>query len=244
MKKFFGLLGMTLLVSVMAMAFVACGDDDDSDDSGGSGGSSAGSPAASGGAVTPANFSKLKSYEFDMTLTGVSADFVPSAQGAAPPEKVEMSGAFIAPDKMRFTMKLRGEELAVVVIGKDQWVKLGGSWVGPQPGGQAESVIGDLGDGIASSNVKCENAKPEKVNGVDALRCSLSQGDIEKIAKSANPGSATDVSDTKVNLWIAKDGGYPVKLEFTAKDKKTSKDIGVKFELKNVNGNVKIDAPK
>lgn len=254
------LLPLLVLSLAFSAAFVACGDDDDDDKGEKATATATASPRATeraggqqGGRA--GNIADLKSFEYQMTITGL-ADLVgalgaaPGA-GAPPSGEFKVKGAYKAPDRASFTMTIAGQELSSVVIGKDQWVKIGGTWLGPTPadGDAKDSVLAiafwDKGFQTEGADIRCPDAKSEKVNGVDAQRCTLDTKDIRKLAEAlGEDADFGELKDFKLDVWLAKDGGYPVRFEFTAVDSKTNKPIGLKFELTNINGDVKIEAPR
>lgn len=246
-----------LLVLTLALgaALIGCGGGDD-------GKKSDQAPAASatekGGGAATSKLANLKGFEYDMTISGfgellgAAGGTSPGTAGPAASGEFKVKGAYQAPDRSSFTLNLGGQELSNVIIGKDQWVKVGGTWLGPTPasGDAKESVLAiafwDDSFGTKGGILSCANAKNEKVNGVDAQHCGLDTQDVRKLADAFGRDSVDfgDLRDFKLDVWLAKDGGYPVRFEFSGTDSKANKPIGLKFELRNVNGNVRIDAPK
>lgn len=245
-----------LLVSLAFTALaVACGDDDDDKDKGNDEGAKATATAAkasdqkSGGG----KIADLKSFEYEMSIAGLG-NLIGAPGGAGPggvAGEFSVKGAYKAPDRASSTIKIAGQELSNIVIGKEQWLKVGGSWIGPTPADDTakDNVLAiafwDEGFQSDGGNISCPDAKTEKLNGVEVRHCTLDAKDIAKLAAATGEtADFGDLNNIKIDAWLAKDGDYPVKFEFTGTDKTTKKPVGVKFELKNINGDVKIDPPK
>jgi len=77
----------------------------------------------------------------------------------------------------------------------------------------------------------------ESVNGVVSLRYSIGQADIENLRNlGAILGQEGDTQDLpeefNIDLWLAEDGGWPVRMTMTAKGAAdTGGDINLDFSL-------------
>jgi hypothetical protein len=178
---------------------------------------------ALGVAMAPAQaFAKLKSYRVNaqLTLEGTAAE---GPQALA----LGVEGAFVAPDRSQVHVnadvggvKLEEES---ITVGGQAWVKTGGNWVEGDPQFK-------LGDVSPASLLECLDAeqlqrfKPSKqtVNGVDTLRYSIDQAGIEALGCSGavlGQGAAPEglPEDSSMELWLAENGGWPVRLTVTAR---------------------------
>jgi hypothetical protein len=190
-------------------------------------------PAAATAAATPEEgaagaisgpaeaFAKLESYRMNMRLTmeGASAE----GQGAL---ALDLEGAFVAPDRSQTHVNARVGELQLeeesISVGGQTWVKTGDNWVEGEPQFK-------LSDVSPASLLQCLDPeqllrfKPSKetVNGVDSLRYSIDRAGIEALGCSgavlgqeATPDDLPE--DSSMDLWLAEDGGWPVRLTMTA----------------------------
>lgn len=248
-----------VLLTMLALAavFAACGDDDDasSPETAATRQSGESTAAASSGGSDRGLIGNLRSFEYEMSFSGM-ADLIGSVgggTGSAPnAADVKITGAYKSPDRSTFTMNLGGQELTNIIIGAQQWVKIGTTWVGPTPAGESakDSVLAialwDEGFKSNAPDFRCPDAKVEKVNGVDARQCSMDEKTIRQLASAFGEDNLdlAEMKDSKFDIWLAKDGDFPVRFRFTATDRQTNKPIAVVMDLKNVNGDVKIDPPK
>jgi hypothetical protein len=166
-------------------------------------------------------FAKLESYRMNMRLTmeGASAE----GQGAL---ALDLEGAFVAPDRSQTHVNARVGELQLeeesISVGGQTWVKTGDNWVEGEPQFK-------LSDVSPASLLQCLDPeqllrfKPSKetVNGVDSLRYSIDRAGIEALGCSgavlgqeATPDDLPE--DSSMDLWLAEDGGWPVRLTMTA----------------------------
>lgn len=268
-------LWLSLLAAIMALSLVAiaCGDDDDDDDDDNGGGTATATATApvdddaddgddddddddSAGVVTGGSLTDVTSFEYELVFEGDLADlasaFAPTGDAADIPEgELRMSGAFKAPDRARFEINIGDEALlGVVVIGAEQWLNIGGQWIGPTPADTPadENVLAfDFAEDFDTEGLKCEGDS-EDVNGVEAVRCSLSREDLDELADVlAAFGEDVDSSeipeDFEFEVWVAKDGGYPVRVSFGGTDPTTGANLGFTMNISNINGDVEIEPP-
>lgn len=260
------------LLAVAALA--ACsGDDDDADSPVDAG---ADTPAATATATEPAApaveiraESALDSYRYEVTieLSGIPVG------GAILPQVsdellIEISGAVIAPDRqqMRLRVDLGGQALDIetITIGDMLWSRnAGGEWVdGGSPllaivAGELDIVSnpgrlfafdGSEGPALADLQQRIDTgALPrEQVNGVETLRLDLTGDDFAGLfaATSLLPPDASETA--AVTLWIAVDGGYPVRLLVEASGGEGDDEAGIRidFKLSEFNsGTISIEPP-
>jgi hypothetical protein len=182
-----------------------------------------GGESATGETTAPAEaFANLQSYRIAMrfTLEGGTGD----AGGTL---AMDLEGSYVAPDRSQASVSahLGDLELAeeTITVGSQTWVKTGDTWAE----GEAQFDISDLSPASLLQDLKPEQLrvlKPteETVNGVKSLRYSIDRGDIESLGNlGALFGDSTGLEnlpeDFNIDLWLAQDGGWPVRLTMVAK---------------------------
>jgi hypothetical protein len=220
-----------LLVLLAVGLLAACGGDGDEKETTGevtpaAAGATAvatpGEESTTGEAAAPAEaFANLQSYRIAMsfTLEGGTGDMGGTLA-------MDLEGAFVAPDRSQANVSahLGDLELAeeTITVGDQTWVKTGDTWAE----GQAQFDISDLSPASLLQDLKPEQLrvlKPteETINGVKSLRYSIDRGDIESLGNlSALFGDGEGLEnlpeDFNIDLWLAKDGGWPVRLTMAA----------------------------
>ena len=219
-------------------------------------------PAPSEGAFAPGSLGDLNSYRYSMKieLKGLESIFTESIGGltgeepAAFPETMEMeiSGAFVAPDKAETRMRISGldDELAVTAIGNQQWMKWGDLVIGPEvlPGDISEMDFASaIWEGFSeeAGGVTCASEKRETVNDVPSRYCGIDQATFEQLASLfGGTEEMGDIDELSLDMWLAEDGGWPVRLrvhvagtdesgqEFEAKLELDITDINEEIEIK------------
>ena len=197
-------------------------------------------------------FAKLKSYRMNMrfTLEGTAAE----AQGAL---ALDLEGAFVAPDRSQTHVNVRLGDLQLeeesITVGGQTWVKTGDNWVEGKP----EFEVGDLSPGALLQELGAEQLrllKPSKetINGVDSLRYSIDQADVDTLrGLGALFGGNGDLEnmpeDFNVDLWLAEDGGWPVRVTMTARGSTDGGDemsMDFSVDVTDVNdAGIKIEPP-
>ncbi|MGD0204844.1 MAG: hypothetical protein ABSB57_00100 [Dehalococcoidia bacterium] len=201
-----------------------------------------GSPTAEASSPTPQGSSAaacqaiqdLKSYRYTMHFLIESPE--PPTPPATPlptpstlittsissPIDYTVDASYVAPDRFdaMTTMKIHetGEErtVAIVIIGNRHWYKSGDQWTE-----NPNALLGYLPPDICSAifpDLNLPQAEPEResVNGVKALHYSLPDVFSEHaMAQIFGAGSVMDLIMKRLNvdLWLAEDGGWPVRME-------------------------------
>lgn len=167
-------------------------------------------------------FAGLESYRIAMrfTLEGGTGDMGETLA-------MDLEGAFVAPDRSQANVSARLGDLELeeetITVGGQTWVKTGDTWAE----GEAQFDISDLSPASLLEDLKPDQLrllKPTKetVNGIESLRYSIDRGDIESLGNlSALFGDGEGLEnlpeDFNIDLWLAEDGGWPVRLTMAAR---------------------------
>jgi hypothetical protein len=217
-------------------------------------------PSAEG--IAPGSLSGLDSYRYTMKmelqgLESLLTESVGSLTGAEPgttPETIlmDVTGAFVAPDKAEANISIGGLDedlvMSMTVIGDQQWMKLGDLSMGPSP------FEGDLTDmslaeamwsGFSESGgVTCTSEKKETVNGVPSLHCGIDEASFEQLSSlfGGAEGMGGDIDDLSLDMWLAEDGDWPVRLRaHVAGTDESGQDFDAKLEMDITDINEEID---
>jgi hypothetical protein len=274
-RKAFALFGSAVLVALLA----ACGgggDDEDTDtsttttttsaagsstaaSSGGTTSSSGGTTSSSGSSSAPstANFSNLNSYKYTMKMSGKGGALtdITGGLGGSGDLSIEISGAYIKPDKAQTSLKLAGFQTSMTIIGNQQWTTFAGQTQGPTPATQSDvddaNILASFWDSVSPNVKDFKCSGKENVNGVSAQKCTADKAVLDKLAKEQPDFlegiNATSLSNSsKIDMWVA-DAGYPVRVRMDVSGKDTSNadfSYKVDMDVTDINGNFQITAPK
>jgi hypothetical protein len=195
----------------------------------------------------------LTSYRLEMRFTLEGGDT--EGMGAL---SMNLEGAFVAPDRSQTNVSAHlgdlelGEE--AITIGDQSWVKAGDSWVEEEP----QFDLGDLSPAslladFDPAQLRVLKPSQETVNGVKSLRYSIDRADIESLSGlSSLFGSDENLVDLPeqfdISLWLAEDGGWPVRITMTAQGAiESGGEISLDFSLDITDVNdpgIKIEAPE
>ncbi len=222
----------------------------------------AATPTPSEAAFAPGPLSDLNSYRYSikMELKGLESLLAESVGGlagqgpAAFPEtmKMEITGVFVAPDKVEIRMRVSGleDEAAMTVIGNQFWAKLGDLVIGPE---EFTEDISDVDLALAmwegfseeAGGLTCASEKRETVNDIPCRYCGIDQATFEQLASLfGSTEEMGDLDELSLDMWLAEDGGWPVRLrahvagtdesgqEFDAKLEMDITDVNEKIEIK------------
>ncbi len=222
--------------------------------------------------LAPAAALKSFRYEMTMELSGSAASGgsgLPS--GVSLDLKIEMSGAVISPDreqsKLTADLGFLKLDMETIRIGDRVWTRQsGGEW-------QEETAgLGELGLDFSLSPVDLLGADEtgggfetlrsvlgglggtnETVNGVDAVRYDLTSEQFTQAFPSGGlPGELSEgtpedtLEDMKVQLWIARDTGIPVRLimEASTGDGDDEGKMRIELNLTDLNSSeIEIEPP-
>lgn len=228
----------------------------------------AGSPAAAGTpageAVAAGSFGGLNSYRYTMSMELEGLQSLLGEQMAALPGQdptaladhleMEISGAFVAPDKAESHMRISGvdDELVLTVIGDQQWVSMGDMAIGPI------AAMGDVSDldfallmweGFSeeAGGLTCASEKQETVNDIATRYCGIDSASFEQLTSLFGGTEETgDVDEMDLEMWLAEDGGWPVRLRVhVAGTDETGQEYDAKLDMDvtDVNEDIDISPP-
>ena len=188
------------------------------------GGGSTGSGDVTGGAPADiADLAGLESFRWDVTLSGTGASFagaaIPSIPGGGDASEFAASGSWIAPDQAQVEITLAGFAYKQTIKGSEQWTTIAGVTTGPVPATDSAasliyvSAFIDPTTVVDGSSMQCGGS--ENVNGVDAVRCETT-GDINQQIVAGLAGANAQTSEASFVLWVAEEGNYVVRYDFSA----------------------------
>ena len=201
----------------------------------------AATPTPGGQAIPIASLADLKSFRYSITLhleiPGLEDELFPGF--AALLSDVEIRGASVAPDKseMQMTLGESGQVMGAVVIGERTWFSSGEEWTEtPNRASDVSLLSPEKVSGSVIDEEAFAGAKPtkEKLNGVDALHYTANQsglGSLRELLGVAEPENDVPV-ETRMELWLTEDGGYPVRLMIDARGKDAEgEEVSVQLEM-------------
>jgi hypothetical protein len=248
---------LLLVLATLALATAACSSSTGTTAPGGGGNATPNAPAATDqpggngggsglGSATGA-FANMSSYKFKMTLAGGTFGSMLSmlgGAGASGSGALTVSGTVVTKPDVASDIEMSG--FHIIEIGGFDYIDLG-------MGGYTKSAAtgSSMADGFSpekmfSSAISASSADgytkvgSESKNGVDTDHYQASTAALAQYGSVLGVAGATWSSD----VWIAKDGGYPVSMAMiaTATDKSVAYEI--LFDLTNVNDPAnKVTAP-
>lgn len=201
-----------------------------------SGGGSGPNGAAQGSAPSCNSISQIKSYRYQIRLKLQTPAFEASqGESPAPPlgafaqaltdlfSDMQMEGAYVAPDRSQVILTVHGEKLELRSIGSRSWVQANGVWQEQQDTGDltlltpdvvCQDIVADLAPSLAGVQPQRED-----VNGVSADHYRLDKADVKRLPDLLGAGDSSSLPQSfQVDLWLARQGGWPARLKINASD--------------------------
>ena len=241
--------GLSLLVlfAVVAIALSGCSSGKSSPSAAGQfAGDSAGPtipggvPAGDGSGVGGASaaFGNMSNYKFSMTLAGGTWGSMLSALGGAGATgggAFTVSGTVVVKPEKASDVQMSG--FHIIEVGGFQYMDMGlGSYVKTKASGTSmadgfspQKIFSGFAGSSSSSGYN--KVGSENKNGVDADHFQASQTSLAQYGSMLGVPNATWTMD----VWIAKNGGYPVSMAMLAKTSDNSVAYEVLFDITNVN---------
>ncbi len=259
-------LAMATILAIVSLA--ACGGDGEEESAPAAAVTPAaaeeGTPAAAatpaGAALAPGSLTGLNSYRYTMKMELEGLESLLTEQMAAIPGQdptamaeslnLEISGAFVAPDKAESRMRISGvdDELALTVIGNQQWVELGDLAIGPM---EATGDVSELDFALmmweefseGAGGLTCASEKKEKVNDVPTNYCGIDKATLEQLSSLfGGTEEMGDIDELSLEMWLAEDGGWPVRLRVNVEGTDESgQEFKAKLEMDVTDANEDIE---
>jgi len=200
---------------------------------GGGGGGSEAQAAASCDSIR-----QIQSYRYTINLKLQSPAFkmANSTATPAPPlgvfadplealfSDLKLEGAYRAPDRTQAVLRFKGELLELREVGGKSWIAVGNSWREQEPGKEETAltpgvVCKDIVDEITPSLADADSER-ETVNGVEADHYTLNEADLKRLPELlGTTGEAGLPEEYQIDVWLAREGRFPVRLQLGAEDK-------------------------
>ncbi len=213
-----------------------------------------------GAALAPGSLTGLNSYRYTMKMELEGLESLLTEQMAAIPGQdptamaetleMEISGAFVAPDKAESRMRISGvdDELALTVIGNQQWVELGDMAIGPM---EATGDVSELDFALmmweefseGAGGLTCASEKKETVNDVPTNYCGIDKATYQQLsALFGGTEEMGDIDEMSLEMWLAEDGGWPVRLRVNvAGTDESGQEFKAKLEMDVTDANEDIE---
>ena len=213
-----------------------------------------------GAALAPGSLTGLNSYRYTMKMELEGLESLLTEQMAAIPGQdptamaeslnLEISGAFVAPDKAESRMRISGvdDELALTVIGNQQWVELGDMAIGPM---EATGDVSELDFALmmweefseGAGGLTCASEKKETVNDVPTNYCGIDKATLEQLSSLfGGTEEMGDIDEMSLEMWLAEDGGWPVRLRVNvAGTDESGQEFKAKLEMDVTDANEDIE---
>lgn len=183
-------------------------------------------------------FADLDSYRYTLTLSFEGAELVDQGLGSV---TFTLDGSYVAPDRNQVRVEGELGDLALheetIAIGDRSWVRSDDVWEeGEATFDTADLVPSAFFAGFDTEELKIITPTEETANGVDSFRYSVDKADIEQIQALAkvfgNGDNLEDLpEDFSFDLWLAKDGGWPVRIVMTARGTSDGSDVAVELSM-------------
>jgi hypothetical protein len=130
----------------------------------------------------------------------------------------KVEGAYVAPDRRQAILDFRGDQVELREVGDERWERFRGTWeeaTGNTPDVEnlsPESVCTDLVMGLAPG--LAPSGPEQDVGGVRAQRYTINNTSVDNLGEllGLEPGAKLPAFFL-VDVWLATDGGWPVRLE-------------------------------
>ena len=169
---------------------------------------------------------ELQSPAFQRPNEGIASDPLGTFAEALTALFADMrfEGAYVAPDRSQATLRFQDEEVEMRTIGDRSWVQVGSTWQeqrsSPEGGTllTPQTVCEEILEELAPS-LRGVKSQPETVNGVETEHYRLDEADLRKLPDILGiKADSTLPEHFLVELWLARNGRWPMRLQITASD--------------------------
>ncbi|MDH5200547.1 MAG: hypothetical protein OEW93_06650 [Candidatus Bathyarchaeota archaeon] len=210
-----------------------------------------------GAEFSPSALEDLDSYRYkaELSIEGMGEEM----EGLEGAFGMSEEGAFVAPDsyqaKCSVNMGSLSMEEEVISIAGETWVKPGDSpsfEEGEPTFCTGEFTPSEIASALSPEDIRRLKGDKEEVNGVDSIHYSLDKAALEELLGLAQALGAEDVEQFPedvtfdIDIWLAEDGGWPVKTIFAFSGEQDGQEISFQLEanVTDVNdSSIKIEAP-
>ena len=166
---------------------------------------------------------------------------------------MELEGSYVAPDRSQAILRFQNEEVELRAIGDESWVRVGSTWQeqgsSPEPGALltpqtvCEEIVKELAPSLSSLELR-----QEIINGIETDHYQLDEADLERLPELLRGGSGASLPQRfLVDLWLARDDRWPVRLQIVASDtNEEGQPIGLELfmEFRDINDpSIEIEPP-
>jgi hypothetical protein len=239
--------GVLVLIAVLALSVSACSSSTASNSPGATGGETigpadtsvptAGGPQGTALSTAAANLADVRSYKFTMTLAGGQFSSLPSMFGDSGSDNAPftISGTMVTSPETAADVKLASVHM-IEIAGYDYMEQDDGSYVQTQVTGSGlissfdpAALYADAIDTSADTGYSLVGTDTKNAVQADHYQASA--------AYLAQYGSILGVTNAtwSADVWIARDGGYPVSIAILAKAADGTIVYEMSFDLTNIN---------
>ena len=209
----------------------------------------------------------LNSYKVNLKIEGTGGPLsdVASAFGSLPGSTgpasqnlvMEVTGAYVKPDKSQQSLKLGNFTIDFTTIGRQQWTTVLGIKTGPDTASRSTEdysfAASIWDDGLLDSFSAFSCSGNETINGIQTKKCGVDSKTLSALVDAfggltGDPSSGIkSISSGSMQAWLAQNGNYPVRISFDLKGQGSdNKDFSLKMnmDVTDVNSSIVIEPPK
>lgn len=216
--------------------------------------SAAGTASTGQARLNPDGLRQLRSYRYSlkMTVEGLSRDVSGKLT-------FDMNGEYVAPDRYHLTASalLGGLTLAEesIRIGNRSWIKQGNLWTEGVPNLSAKELTPtELFSSFKASDFQSLRGRQERLNNIATVRYTIDRASLEALSALSGIFGGTAAATPAnlpesfvIDLWVAEDGGYPVRMTMKASGTQSGQRYTIDFDItiKDINDNtIRIEPPR
>lgn len=163
--------------------------------------------------------------------------------------RMTINGAIVG-DDLDVTLEFPGTAtVRTIQFGGEQFTQVnGGTWLGPQTPEATGLKPDDLFSGgfFAPQDLEGLEYVEETVNGVATRRYQITRNEFSALEDLIGASGETEIDDASVEVWLAEDGGFPVRMEIFASGVDQAAGnftMTLTFEVTDINAAISIERP-